>query len=233
MVVMQRLLNKQCYLAGMVVLGIALYLSLPAGAKADIYAYTDENGIIHIGNSTTIKNRGILFLKETPRHIPSIGGDKVEIVKLVEDTARKLGVDPDLAKAVAHAESSFRIDAVSPKGAIGVMQLMPDTAARFNVKDIYHPHDNIEGGIKYLKFLMGLFPSDLPLAIAAYNAGENRVLRLGKIPEIEETRQYVDRVIRFYNGYKGKNHRSIQTGMIGREIRKSIGKDGTIILSNL
>jgi hypothetical protein len=230
---MQRLSNKQRCLAGMVFLGFLLSLSYSPGVSADIYAFTDENGIMHIGNSTTIKKKGTLFLKETPRQIPSVSGDKVEIVKLVEDTARKLGVDPDLAKAVAHAESSFRIDAMSPKGAIGVMQLMPDTAARFNVKDIYHPYDNIEGGVKYLKFLMGLFPSDLPLAIAAYNAGENRVMRLGKIPDIEETRQYVDRVIRFYNGYKGQNYRSVQTGMIGREIRKSIGKDGTIVLSNL
>ncbi|MGB3975771.1 MAG: lytic transglycosylase domain-containing protein [bacterium] len=213
--------------------GILLLLCLTQTSRADIYAFKDENGVMHIGNTPAIKKRGSLFLKETTPTLPPVGKDKKEIIKLVEDTAKKLGVDPDLAKAVAHAESSFRPDAISPKGAVGVMQLMPDTAARFNVKDIYHLHDNIEGGIKYLKFLMGLFPSDPPLAIAAYNAGENLVLRLGRIPEIEETRRYVDRVIQFYNGYKGGNHIPSQTGGMLRKIRKTIRKDGIVVLTNL
>lgn len=210
-----------------------LLLCLSQTMRADIYFFKDENGIMHIGNTSAIKNKGTLFLKETKQSLPAVRKNKTEIIKLVEDTAKKFGVDPDLAKAVAHAESSFRVDAVSPKGAVGVMQLMPDTAARFNVKDIYHPHDNIEGGIKYLKFLMGLFPSDPPLAIAAYNAGENLVLRLGRIPEIKETQQYVDRVIQFYHGYKGHNQFPSQTSGMFKKIRKSVRKDGIVVLTNL
>ncbi|MBN1880334.1 lytic transglycosylase domain-containing protein [bacterium] len=224
---MQRFLNN--YVIPILMLSGLLYC-IPA-VQADIYMYLDSNGVIHLGNNSDARKRGTLLMKETPKHRVPTAADKLEIMKMIDDTAKKHGIDPDLAKAVAQAESNFQADAVSPKGAIGVMQLMPATATRFKVKDIYHPKDNIEGGIQYLKFLLGMFPTDMTLALAAYNAGENRVLELGSIPEIKETQDYVDRVIRFYNGFKNGNTSPGTT--LSRRVRKSVKSDGTIVLSNL
>ena len=100
---------------------------------------------------------------------------------------------------VIRAESGYRPDAVSPKGAIGLMQLMPPTAQRFGVVDSYDPKDNINGGAQYLRELLTLFDSDIELAVAAYNAGEDNVFKYGKrIPPFNETRVYVARVMNFY-----------------------------------
>ncbi|HPQ41174.1 MAG TPA: lytic transglycosylase domain-containing protein, partial [bacterium] len=202
-------------------------------SRADIYMYKDSNGVLHMGNRADAKQRGTLFMKETPRHrIPSNRNAR-EIMKIIEQTAVRHNVDPALALAVAQAESSFRPDAVSPKGAIGVMQLMPDTARRLKVRDVYKPEDNIDGGIRYLKQLLGLFPDDLHLAVAAYNAGENRVIRTGEIPNIPETKDYVDRVIRYYNGYKNGRSTGKESPTVGRPVKKTLRDDGTIVLSNL
>lgn len=226
------LLNK-CRLIKLMVLLVVL---IP-GAKdvaADIFSYRDANGVLHLGNSREARAKGELFMKESPRFSVKDPKDKSEIISLIETTAKKHKVDPDLAKAVAKAESSFRPDAVSPKGAIGVMQLMPDTAKRFKVKDIYRAQDNIDGGIRYLKLLLNMFPRDMKLAIAAYNAGENRVIKSGhKIPKIKETQEYVDRVVRFYNAYKGGKS-DLQTDVkVGRPVKKTQHKNGIIVISNL
>jgi len=116
--------------------------------------------------------------------------------------ARLVGVDPRLALAVAKAESNFDPNAVSKKGALGVMQVMPATAELFGVsrQELFHPDINIQTGILYLKEMMELFPHDRRLAVAAYNCGPTRILENGgRIPNIAETRTYVQRVYDFYN----------------------------------
>lgn len=118
-----------------------------------------------------------------------------EIVKLVQAIAPRHGVDPALVLAVIQAESAFRTDAVSPKDAAGLMQLIPDTADRFGVGDIFDPVQNITGGVKYLRWLLAYFEGDVSLALAGYNAGEGAVDRYKGIPPYEETRNYV-RIIR-------------------------------------
>ncbi|AWK85792.1 murein transglycosylase [Azospirillum thermophilum] len=118
-----------------------------------------------------------------------------EIVKLVNDIAAKHGLDPALVLAVIQAESAFRTDAVSPKDAAGLMQLIPETAERFAVHDIFDPAENIRGGVKYLRWLLSYFQGDVTLALAGYNAGEKAVDRYKGIPPYEETRNYV-RIIR-------------------------------------
>ncbi len=233
MVDMQRFLSEIRGTAICLILFGGIITCLQQEAFADIYSFKDGNGIMHIGNSKDIRSRGSLLIKETPRFSIPTAAEKIEIMKIIDDTAKKHGIDPDLAKAVAQAESNFQPNAVSPKGAIGIMQLMPATADRFKVKNIYHPKENIEGGIKYLKFLLGMFPADLTLAVAAYNAGENRVLREGSIPEIKETRDYVDRVIRFYNGFKSGDIAKSPGTKLTRRVRKSTRSDGTVVLSNL
>ena len=110
-------------------------------------------------------------------------------------------LNPALAKAVVHVESAFRSKARSPKGAMGLMQLMPATARRFGVNDPYHPQQNLRGGMKYLRFLLDRYRGDLRLALSAYNAGEGAVDRFGGVPPYRETQEYVRRVMRMYRQY--------------------------------
>jgi len=117
---------------------------------------------------------------------------------LVEEISRNNGVDPDLIDAVMKTESNYNRWAVSSKGARGLMQLIPETGRRFGVQDFFDPQQNIEGGVRYIKFLLEMFHGNVDLSLAAYNAGENLVARLGKIPQITETRNYVRKIRAVY-----------------------------------
>jgi soluble lytic murein transglycosylase-like protein len=120
--------------------------------------------------------------------------------ELINTAATRYRLDPRLMIAVMRQESSFNPRAVSPKGARGLMQLMPATAARFGVRDLYDPAQNIEGGAQYLRFLLDTFNGDVELALAGYNAGENAVARYGNhIPPYRETMDYVQRISAHYN----------------------------------
>ena len=119
---------------------------------------------------------------------------------IVSQAASLHGVDENLVHAIIQTESSYNPSIESYKGAVGLMQLMPDTATRFGVTDRSNPTQNVNGGTKYLKFLIKLFNADLPLVVAAYNAGENAVIKYHKtIPPYPETRNYVKQVLALYN----------------------------------
>lgn len=120
--------------------------------------------------------------------------------KLIHSISERHGVDPELVKAVIQVESNYNDRAVSHKGACGLMQLMPATAARYGVQSIFEPAQNIDGGVRYLKDLLELFNSDVRLTVAAYNAGENRVQRVNGIPDFLETQNYVRKVMALYSG---------------------------------
>ncbi|MEA2176196.1 MAG: hypothetical protein QOD00_3788 [Blastocatellia bacterium] len=118
---------------------------------------------------------------------------------IIVESATRNKVDPVLVYSLMHQESSFKPRAVSYKGARGLMQLMPGTAARFGVTDIFDPRQNIEGGIRYLRFLLDMFDGDVPLSLAAYNAGEGAVIKYGRrIPPYSETQEYVRRITKRY-----------------------------------
>jgi soluble lytic murein transglycosylase-like protein len=121
---------------------------------------------------------------------------------LVDTIATNHGVDPALVRAVIKTESNFNRFAVSNKGALGLMQLIPDTGRRYGVRDFFDPEQNVDGGVRYLRFLLEKFNGNLDLSLAAYNAGENLVERLGRIPPIPETTSYVRRV---RSNYKQKS----------------------------
>lgn len=136
----------------------------------------------------------------------------------INDTARWYGVDPLLIKAMIKVESDFNPDAVSPQGAMGIMQLMPGTAERIGVTNPFDPVENIEGGIKYFNILMGMFNNNITLAIAGYNSGENAVIKYGyKIPPYDETIEYVNRVYAHYDYLKKTPIERNIASMIARE----------------
>jgi soluble lytic murein transglycosylase-like protein len=129
--------------------------------------------------------------------------DGVELSRLIEESARRHGLDPSLVLAVVSVESGFRPGAVSPKGAQGLMQLMPRTAASLGVRDAFDPEQNVDAGVRHLEGLVRLYGGDLTRALAAYNAGQGAVARHGGVPPYRETRAYVRRVLAAYRAKKG------------------------------
>jgi len=151
---------------------------------------------------------------------------------LYDDTIQrhsaKYGVDPVLVKAVIQVESAYNADAVSYKGARGLMQLMPATAKRFGVKNITDPDENIRGGCEYLSFLLKMFPNDITRALAGYNAGENAVVRYQGVPPYEETQLYVRKALTVYYG---RPYGGVAVGNGGRVTGRPVAP-GSIRLSD-
>ncbi len=135
----------------------------------------------------------------------TLPGRDPRLASLVLEAADRHQMDPDLIHAVIRAESGYDPRAVSPKGAMGLMQLIPATARRFGVQDPFDPKQNIEGGTSYLKYLLQLFGGDVSLSLAAYNAGENSVMREGGVPPFLETQEYVRRVRWLYGRSSASN----------------------------
>jgi soluble lytic murein transglycosylase-like protein len=183
-----------------------LFFTAPV-CYADIYKYTDSEGVIHLTNIPTEHGVPYVLVMKEKRVIIQLKGDMAGYDDLIAKVSSKYRVDSSLVKAVIKAESNFNHRAVSPVGAQGLMQLMPATAASLQVRDAFHPETNIDGGVRYLRYLMNLFNGNLPLVLAAYNAGENAVIRNNnRIPPYPETQLYVKRVLNLldqYNGRKG------------------------------
>jgi soluble lytic murein transglycosylase-like protein len=129
----------------------------------------------------------------------TLRGRSAGLQALIDQTASRFRVDPRLVHAVVRAESDYNPKAVSPKGAMGLMQLVPATAHRFGVANPFDPEQNLKGGVGYLRYLLNLFGNDVRLSLAAYNAGENSVLRRGGVPPYGETQRYVRKVTTLYH----------------------------------
>jgi len=185
-----------------------LALFTPCQVKADIYRYVDEDGIVHFTDAPTDKRFKIFLrdlrkdkeLRTKLKYASTVNPAAFE--QLIKNCSAKYGVNPSLVKAVIHAESGYNPNAVSNKGASGLMQLMPGTAKSLKVADRFNPSDNVEGGVKYLRFLLDTFRGDVSLAVAAYNAGLNKVAKYGGIPPYNETRVYVNRVLSYMKSYE-------------------------------
>ena len=173
---------------------------------ADIYKYTDAEGVIHLTNVPTEQDVPYVLVMREKRVIFQLKGDIALYDDLIAKTSERYRIDSALVKAVIKAESNFNHRAVSSVGARGLMQLMPATAATLQVKDSFHPETNIDGGVRYLRYLMNMFNGNLPLVLAAYNAGENAVMRHNnRIPPYPETQTYVKRVLNYYDGYSKRS----------------------------
>ena len=195
------------YIVTLVIFFCLFFMAAPS--SAGIYRYVDENGVIHFTNCPR-DPKFKLYIRESNEDVgdqnnsssPSYIRDSNQYDSLISEFSRKHQVDFALIKAIIRAESGFNPFATSRKGAKGLMQLMPDTASRMNVSNIFNPRENIDGGVRYFKYLLSLFNNDLQLSLAAYNAGENVVGELRSIPPYRETVDYVKRVLSFYQSYK-------------------------------
>lgn len=147
--------------------------------------------------------------------------DTQEIRRAIAFYAKRYRLDPALLHAVIKTESDFRPDVVSRKGAVGLMQLTPDTAATLRVGNLHDPIQNIGGGAKQLRHLLNLYEGDLRLTLAAYNAGVHRV-KGGRIPRIRETRRYVRKVLRYYEMYRSANHKPTIPDHSAKDPRTSV-----------
>jgi soluble lytic murein transglycosylase-like protein len=191
----------------------AFFLAAAAGgpARADIYKYVDKKGVVHFTNLPAgpqyrlyqKNNRESNYINGPSTYKIGMGGDEKRYDNVIESLCRKYEMDTALVKAVIKTESDFDPFAVSSKGAQGLMQLMPGTARDMQVRNPFDPHQNLQGGICYLRRMMDMFNGDTKLALAAYNAGFNTVIECGwRIPNIPETRDYVQKVLYHFKRYQ-------------------------------
>lgn len=195
-------------------LAASALLAMARPALADIYSFKDANGVMHFTNIPNGDKRFRLVRKEenTSDYARAAGTPQyslptADLIKryspIIEAASKSHGVELALVHAVITAESGYNPSAVSRAGARGLMQLMPDTAKRFGVQNIMDPAENIHGGVKYLRELLTMFNGNKELAVAAYNAGENAVIRAGnRIPPYAETTSYVPKVLGLYKKFQ-------------------------------
>ena len=194
---------------------ILLTLFISNEVVADIYKFTDTDGRVYYTDEPRhslykriIKSKTFRYSNTNNSNANNYhtkvrtfsGANKKRFAELIEQAANRYQVDAKLVHAVIQTESAYNSSAQSPAGAVGLMQLMPDTARRFGVSDRNDPDQNVDGGTRYLKHLINMFNPNLDLAVAAYNAGENAVIRYNNsIPPYPETQNYVKQVLALYN----------------------------------
>jgi soluble lytic murein transglycosylase-like protein len=183
----------------------AVLATASAGAHSRIYTYVDADGVKHFTDVPDNNRYRLLVLSpqdmtESGEHYnATLLARAAQYDSLIERAAESAAVEPNLLRAVIVVESGFNSHAVSKRGAVGLMQLMPVTASRFGVSNLYDPKENVHAGAQYLKFLMNRFGQNIRLALAAYNAGEDAVARNGgQIPPFTETMAYVPKVLKVY-----------------------------------
>ena len=181
---------------GTLVTVLFVFVTVPV-AQADIYMFIDSQGVLHFTNTPT-SSQYKLYIKERPK--PAAATIKYD--EIIQEASDKFDLSFFLIKAIIKVESDFDSRAVSKKGALGLMQIMPQNLQAFNVREPYDPKDNIMGGSRYFKSLIERYSGKLPLALAAYNAGPTIVDKYRNIPPIKETEDYVKKVMKYFYLYK-------------------------------
>jgi soluble lytic murein transglycosylase-like protein len=189
-------------------LGTLLVFAFAGPAQGDVYMYRDTRGVFHFSNAPTEPQYQYYMPDISSWKSAQYGGfgatggaRRKAYDAIIREAARRHNVDEALVKAVIRAESDFVPRAVSPKGALGLMQLMPATARMHNVWRVFEPQQNVEGGVTHLRYLLDRYGGNLRLALAAYNAGEKAVDAHGGVPPYPETLDYLARVLYFRNSY--------------------------------
>lgn len=174
----------------------------------------------------TLTEQTSLAVDGVSRSLDGFTTGDASVDNFIVESGSRHGVDPVLLYAIMHQESTFKAKAVSPKGARGLMQLMPGTAARYGVTNIFDPRQNIEGGARYMRFLLDLFNRDVNLALAGYNAGEGAVMKYGyRVPPYSETQEYVRRISRRYTLMRDPSTARYANSLTREQVAAVRGKD--------
>ncbi|MFK5971376.1 MAG: lytic transglycosylase domain-containing protein [Candidatus Marithrix sp.] len=179
---------------------LIIVINVNAAESTIIYKYYDSEGVLHLTNKPPQKKDKLLYARSYLLPAPQLPVLKInKYSELITQAADRIQISSALLHAIVQVESAYNPKAVSPKGAMGLMQLMPATAKRYGVKNRTDPAENLAGGTRYLRDLLTMFNGNLSLALAAYNAGENAVKRYNNtIPPYRETRNYVKKINKLY-----------------------------------
>ena len=226
----------------LVTLVLILWASL---SFAEIYTYVGPEGVIHFSDTPPEEGIALAVGTEPLRQVPVNTAEERQTLSerracghqpmaycdaVIHRTSRRYGLDPNLVHAVVKAESDYNPYAISRKGAMGMMQLMPETARDLSVTNLFSIEQNIDGGVRYLSYLMDRFPDSLTNAVAAYNAGPTAVERYRGTPPYEETREYVKRVFRYYRELGGGESHG---RLAAPAIYKIVKEDGSMLFTNI
>jgi transglycosylase-like protein with SLT domain len=199
-------------------------------AGAQVFRLSEGDGTVHFTNAPTdprYKNLAGYTSGTSAGFLRLARTDTARYAAEIKAAGERYGVPERLVQAVIRVESAFNPRAVSVKGAQGLMQLMPETASLLGVRNSFDPQQNIDGGVRHLRGLIERFGNDLPLALAAYNAGEKAVLAYRGIPPYQETRDYVTRVLYYYDGTTNG------AGSARTTVYRTVGDDGAIVYTNI
>jgi hypothetical protein len=220
-----------------------LCLTAVAGpaAAGSTYQYEDAEGVVHYTNVPGDPRYSFVRKDAAPPAVPkptaertgSVGQGLRAFAHVIRAAAERYGVDVRLVEAIVQTESAGNPTAVSPKGARGLMQLMPERAALLGVRDSFDPHQNVDGGVRHVRDLLQSFGGDVTLALAAYNAGEGAVRSYGGVPPFAETREYVRRVRTLYDGTAPLASSAVALVAVPQRIYRSVAEDGTLTFTNL
>jgi len=223
---------------------ILVLTSWTALSFGEIYTYMDPEGVIHFSDTPPDGKNALTIGTEPLRRVPvntaeerlplsekrACGHQSMEYCNaVIHKTSKRYGLDPNLVHAVVKAESDYNPYAISRRGAMGIMQLMPETARDLSITNLFSIEQNIDGGVRYLSYLMDRFPGNLTNAIAAYNAGPNAVERYHGTPPYAETRNYVSKVFRYYKDLGGSGQGRSATPAIYKIVRE----DGSMLFTNM
>jgi soluble lytic murein transglycosylase-like protein len=214
-------------------------IATPARAGS-VYQFEDPEGVVHYTNVPGDPRYSFVRKEPEPtvaRPVSQSGGTAPQGVRafaqLIQGTAERYGVESRLIEAMVQTESAGNPAAVSPKGARGLMQLMPERAALLGVRDSFDPSQNVDGGVRHMRDLLQSFAGDVTLALAAYNAGEAAVRSYGGVPPFAETREYVRRVRALYDGGGSSSPRTLALVTAPQRVYRSVGEDGTLTFTNV
>jgi transglycosylase-like protein with SLT domain/uncharacterized protein DUF4124 len=226
---------------------VPLYVSLlllvvvatPAGAGST-YRFEDEQGVVHYTNvpgdprySFVRKDSEPVVAKPVAEGGGGVSRGLRTFAQVILAAAERYGVDRRLIEAMVQTESAGNPAAVSPKGARGLMQLMPERAAELGIRDSFDPQQNVDGGVRHMRDLLQRFGGDVTLALAAYNAGEAAVRSYGGVPPFAETREYVRRVRSMYSGSGSLTPAAVVLVTAPQRIYRTVTEDGTMTFTNL
>jgi soluble lytic murein transglycosylase-like protein len=209
-------------------LTIAAILSVHSAAIAEI-RLEERDGVLYVTNVEP--RQAVVAPQVAPQIERSVPRPPAPYADLIRAAAARHGLAPELVESVVRAESNFNASAVSPKGARGLMQLMPTTAAQLGVRNVFDVRQNIEGGVRHLRYLVDRYGGNLTLALAAYNAGVDAVARHGGVPPYEETRAYVARILRLLSQEGTVRSDAATAG--ARALYRYEGRGGHVVYSNL